>query len=38
VHASVSEPGLLHMSLLGMSFLSRLSSFHIRGDQLVLER
>jgi aspartyl protease family protein len=38
VRASVSEPGLLHMSLLGMSFLSQLSSFHIRGDQLVLKQ
>ena len=38
VRASVSEPGLLHVSLLGMSFLSQLSSFHIRGDQLVLRQ
>jgi aspartyl protease family protein len=38
VRASVSEPGALHMSLLGMSFLSQLSSFHIRGDQLVLQQ
>lgn len=38
VHASVSEPGVLHVSLLGMSFLSRLSSFHVHGDQLVLKQ
>ncbi len=37
VRASVSEPGLLHVSLLGMSYLSQLTSFQIRGDQLVLQ-
>jgi aspartyl protease family protein len=38
VRASISEPGLLHISLLGMSYLSQLSSFQIRGDQLVLKQ
>lgn len=38
VRASVSEPGLLHVSLLGMSYLSQLTSFQVRGDQLVLQQ
>lgn len=38
ITASVSEPGVLTENLLGMSFLSRLSSFQIRGDQLLLTR
>lgn len=37
VRALVARPDQLATSLLGMSFLSRLSSFQIRGDQLVLE-
>lgn len=38
VHAAVSEEGRLEENLLGMSFLSRLSSFQVRGDQLILEQ
>lgn len=38
VRAMVAEPGKLHISLLGMSFLSRLESFHIRGSELVLNQ
>jgi aspartyl protease family protein len=38
VEASIAEDGRLEENLLGMSFLSRLSSFQIRGDQLVLEQ
>jgi aspartyl protease family protein len=37
VQASVSEPGKLHVSLLGMSFLSRLR-MDMRPGQLVLEQ
>jgi len=36
VRASVSEPGRLHITLLGMTFLSKLSKVEIQGDQLVL--
>ena len=36
VRASVSEPGRLHITLLGMTFLSKLSRVEIRGDELVL--
>jgi len=32
----VAEPGLLEQSLLGMQFLSSLSSFEMRGDRLIL--
>ncbi|MGU3358752.1 TIGR02281 family clan AA aspartic protease [Methylobacterium sp. M6A4_1b] len=36
VPALVSRPGALRENLLGMSFLDRLASFEVRGDQLVL--
>jgi aspartyl protease family protein len=36
VPALVAQPGQLHTSLLGMSFLSRLQSLKIEGDQLVM--
>ncbi|MEP9377646.1 TIGR02281 family clan AA aspartic protease [Aquabacter sp. CN5-332] len=36
VRALVSAPGALRSSLLGMSFLSRLDGFEIRGDRLIL--
>lgn len=36
VPALVAQPGNLRTSLLGMSFLSRLDSFEVRGKQLVL--
>jgi aspartyl protease family protein len=36
VQAMVAKPGALGQSLLGMSFLSSLSSFEFRGDRLVL--
>ncbi len=36
VRASVSEPGRLHITLLGMTFLSKLSRVEIKGDELVL--
>lgn len=36
VRALVSAPGALRTSLIGMSFLSRLESFEIRGDRLIL--
>jgi aspartyl protease family protein len=38
VAASVMPPGTLDRSLLGMSFLSRLSRFEIAGDHLLLRR
>jgi aspartyl protease family protein len=38
VAASVMPPGTLDRSLLGMSFLSRLSRFEIAGDRLLLHR
>jgi len=37
VPAAVAEPGRLKTSLLGMSFLSRLSRFDMRSGRLVLE-
>jgi len=36
VPALVASPGMLKHSLLGMSFLSRLDSFEIRGEKLVM--
>lgn len=36
VHALVSQPGDLFESLLGMSFLDRLSGYSVRGDRLML--
>jgi aspartyl protease family protein len=36
VRALVARPGQLFENLLGMSFLERLSSYEVRGDQLVL--
>lgn len=36
VRAVVARPGQLFENLLGMSFLERLSSYEVRGDQLVL--
>jgi len=36
VPALVASPGTLRHSLLGMSFLSRLASFEIRGEKLVM--
>jgi aspartyl protease family protein len=36
VSALIAQPGMTHTSLLGMSFLGRLSSFEVRGDRLVL--
>lgn len=36
VRGAVSEPGALHKSLLGMSFIGRLSRFDMRDDSLVL--
>lgn len=36
VHALVSQPGDLFGSLLGMSFLDRLSGYSVRGDRLLL--
>ena len=38
VSAAVMPPGALATSLLGMSFLDRLSGFEIAGDKLVLRR
>jgi len=37
VPAAVAEPGRLKTSLLGMSFLSRLSRFDMHSDVLVLQ-
>jgi aspartyl protease family protein len=37
VRAAVSEPGRLRTSLLGMSFLGRLSRFNMRPGLLVLQ-
>lgn len=36
VPALVAQPGQLKVSLLGMSFLSRLESWEVRGDRLIL--
>jgi len=36
VEASVSQPGRLHITLLGMTFLRKLSQVEFRGEQLVL--
>lgn len=38
IGASVMPPGALERSLLGMSFLERLSGFEIAGDRLILRR
>lgn len=38
VQAAVAEKGALHINLLGMSFLGRLDSFNLRGDELVLNQ
>ena len=38
ITASVMPPGALDHSLLGMSFLERLSGFEMSGDRLVLRR
>jgi len=37
VQGSVSEPGRLHVTLLGMSFLSRLKRFEMRRGQLIMQ-
>ena len=36
VPALIAQPGQLRTSLLGMSFLNRLESWEVRGDQLML--
>jgi aspartyl protease family protein len=36
VPALIAQPGLTQTSLLGMSFLGRLTSFEVRGDRLIL--
>lgn len=36
IRTLIAKPGQLETSLLGMSFLTRLSSFQISGDQLIL--
>lgn len=38
VPAAVAEKGMLTTNLLGMSFLRQLKSFHIEGNELVLEQ
>ena len=38
VQAAVADKGPLEANPLGMSFLSRLKSFELRGDELVLEK
>lgn len=38
VRALVSQPGVLSTSLLGMTFLRRIGSFELSGDQLILRR
>ena len=37
IDALVAQPGQLHTSLLGMSFLNRLQSWQVSGDRLVLK-
>ncbi len=37
VQATVAEPGRLHITLLGMSFLKRLARFEMRRGRLILE-
>jgi aspartyl protease family protein len=36
VPALIAQPGQLKTSLLGMSFLSRLQSWEVRGDRVVM--
>jgi aspartyl protease family protein len=36
IRALITKPGMLHKSLLGMSFLGSLNSFQIKGRQLIL--
>jgi aspartyl protease family protein len=36
VPALVAQPGLLRVSLLGMTFLNRLQSWEVRGDKLMM--
>jgi len=36
IPALIAQPGQLHTSLLGMSFLNRLQSWEVRGDQLLM--
>ena len=36
VDAMVSQPGALSVNLLGQSFLTRLPSYEVRGDRLIL--
>jgi len=36
VQALVAEPGKLHVNLLGMSFIGKLTRFELRGRQLIL--
>jgi aspartyl protease family protein len=36
VPALIAPPGTLRTNLLGMSFLNRLESWEVRGDQLLL--
>ncbi len=38
VQAAVAEPGAMHVTLLGMSFLRRLKRAELRGDRLILEQ
>jgi aspartyl protease family protein len=38
VEATVAEPGLLHITLLGMTFLNRLSKTEIQGKSLILQQ
>jgi aspartyl protease family protein len=36
VPALIAQPGTLRTSLLGMSFLSRLQGWEVRGDKVVM--
>jgi aspartyl protease family protein len=36
VRALVARPGVLHVNLLGMTFLERLASYEVRGNRLIL--